>query len=118
MAEGDSRNRKYPFGVDGAEIEASGSSIKPDNGFINVDGAEYFWVTGSYTGDSSSVTINVLGYADENDNGDVIRTMTLGTGETSGKMIVEGGLPFVKIEGINNDDTNPATIKAILNIVR
>ncbi|AKB35610.1 hypothetical protein MSSAC_1020 [Methanosarcina siciliae C2J] len=118
MAEGDSRNLKYPFGVDGTEIAASDDTTKPDSGFINVDGAEYFWLTGSYTGDSTSVTINVLGYADENDNGDVIRTMTLGTGETSGKMIIEGGLPFVKIEGINDDDTNPATLKVILNIVR
>ncbi|WP_269849552.1 hypothetical protein [Methanosarcina horonobensis] len=89
MGDSDTRNRKYPFGDNGTEIEASGTVTKPENGFVNVDGAEYFWLTGSYTGNSSSVTINVLGYADENDNGDVIRTMTLGTGATSGKMIVE-----------------------------
>lgn len=118
MSDGNSRNRKYPFGVDGTVIPAGESVSKPDSGFINVDGAEYFWVTASYTGDSTSVTINVLGYADENDNGDVIRTMSLGTGATSGKMIVEGGLPFVKIEGTNGDSVNPAVLKVIVNIVR
>lgn len=118
MGYSDTRNRKYPFGDNGTLIAASGNVTKPDPGFINVDGAEYFWLTASYTGNSSSVTINVLGYADENDNGNVIRTMTLGTGVTSGKMIVEGGLPFVKLEGRNSDTVNPAVLKAILNIVR
>lgn len=119
MAEGDSRNRKYPFGVDGTEIAVSSSSTKPDgNGFINIDGAEGVWMTGSYTGDAANVSIIMYGYADENDNADPIGSLDLDTNTPHGKTYIEGGLPFVKVKAINSGDTDPATVKVVLNIRR
>lgn len=117
MAEGDLRNLKYPFGT-GTTIAASGSTTKPDSGFINVDGADFSWLTVSYTGDSSEITAVVYGYADENDNGDPIATMVLNSSNKHGKILVEGGLPFIKLKITNSDSVNAAVVKAILNVVR
>jgi len=121
MAEGDTRNRKYPFGLTGTALDAGKTIQKPDSGFINIDGASVIWLTGSYTGSATSVTIVVDGYADEDDDADPIATMTLDSSSAENmhaKIQVPPGLPFMTLSAKNNDSTNSAKIKSIINMVR
>lgn len=118
MTEGDTINRKYPFGKNGTEVQAGGNLSRPENGFINIDGAKIIWLTGTYIGNASSVTITVYGHADEDDNADPIATMTLDSSLKHAKIQVPIGLPFATIGVTNNDLVNPATFTAIVNIVR
>lgn len=111
----------YPFGLTGTSLDAGKTIQKPDSGFVNIDGAYVIWLTGSYTGSATSVTIVVDGYADEDDDADPIATMTLDSSSAENmhaKIQVPPGLPFMTLSAKNNDSTNSAKIKAIINMVR